>query len=82
MSNSGLTRRIALCAGGLAIVGMGLTVSCSAKQSPAPTDSTQNSIDSKAPTAKTPSGNSFAPSVKAPPAQTALPGNVNTGPGN
>jgi hypothetical protein len=80
MINSGLTRRIALCVGAVAIAGMGLTVGCSTKQSPAPTDSTQNSIDSKAPTAKTPGGNSFAPSVNAPPAVTALPGNVNTGP--
>ncbi len=42
----------------------------------------QRRCDSKAPAAKTPGANSFAPTVKAPPAMTALPGNVNTGPGN
>ena len=50
MENSGWARRIALCIGGLAIVGMGLTSGCSAtKESPSPTgDSpTSNSVDSK-----------------------------------
>ena len=75
MMNSGLTRRIALGVGGLAIVGMGLTVGCSAKQAPAPTEQIQGSVDAKV----TKSGNSVAPAVKAPPAPTALPGNVNTG---
>ena len=75
MGNYGLTRRIALCVGGVAIVGMGLTVGCSAKQSPAPTEPAKSRVDSKV----TKTGNSFAPSVKAPSAPTALPGNVNTG---
>ena len=75
MNTPPLTRRIALCVGGAAIVGMGLTVGCSAKQSPAPTEPAQNSVDAKV----TKSGNSFAPPVKAPSAPTALPGNVITG---
>ena len=54
---------------------MGLTVGCSAKQAPAPTEQTQGSVDAKV----TKSGNSVAPAVKAPPAPTALPGNVNSG---
>ena len=75
MNNSTLTRRIALCAGAVAIAGMGLTVGCSAKQAPAPTEPTQSSVDAKV----TKSGNSVAPAIKAPAAPTALPGNVNTG---
>ena len=75
MQTSSFTRRVALCAGGVAIVGMGLTVGCSAKQAPAPTEQIQGSVDAKV----TKSGNSVAPAVKAPPAPTALPGNVNTG---
>ena len=75
MTNSTLTRRIALCAGAVAIAGMGLTVGCSAKQAPAPTEPAQNSVDAKV----TKSGNSVAPAIKAPAAPTALPGNVNTG---
>ena len=74
MNTSPLTRRIALCVGGVAIVGMGLA-GCTAKQAPAPTEPAQNSVDAKV----TKTGNSFAPSVKAPSAPTALPGNVNTG---
>lgn len=79
MEKSGFTRRIALCVGGLAVVGMGLTVGCSAKQSPAPTEPVQNTVESKLPAntpAQIPAGpkNSFAPSVKAPAAATAQPG--------
>jgi PBP1b-binding outer membrane lipoprotein LpoB len=49
MENSGWARRIALCTGGLAIVGMGLTAGCSAtKESPSPTgDATTSKVDSK-----------------------------------
>jgi hypothetical protein len=42
-----LTRRIALFVGGLAVVGMGLTVGCSAKQSPAPNAPADSQVDSK-----------------------------------
>ena len=51
MDNSGWARRFALCAGGLAIVGMGLTAGCSAtKESPSPTGDPTTSkvkVDSK-----------------------------------
>ena len=49
MENSGWARRFALCVGGLAIVGMGLTAGCSAtKESPSPTgDPTTSKVDSK-----------------------------------
>ena len=79
MENSGWARRIALCAGGLAIVGMGLTAGCSAKESPAPSNSPAPSgMDSKI--SRTNGPGSFAPSNTAKQAPTALPGNVNTGP--
>jgi hypothetical protein len=80
MTNVSLSRRFALVVGGLAIAGMGLTVGCSAKQSPAPTEQTDNQVDSKR--AKDDSGadsgskNSYAPKVKAPAAPNAKPGNT------
>jgi len=85
MNTFHLTRRIALCAGGLAIVGMGVTAGCAAKESPAPTDSSQTSVSSNQvspttkairPTAKTPGPNGNPPSVNAPavPPATVLPG--------
>ena len=77
MQNSGLTRRITLSVAGLAVVGMGLTVGCSPKQSPAPTEQTENQVDSKRSVQKEPeakSPNSFKPQIKAPAAPTAKPG--------
>lgn len=79
MYASGVNRRIALFVGGLAVVSMGLTVGCSAKQSPAPTAPAQNSVDSKRPQVESggkPSNaqKPAAPPVKAKPAPTAAPG--------
>ena len=84
------TRRIALAAGGAAIVGMGALTACSSdtKEKPtetkAPTESRAPGSPSNAPTPtekKVGPGatNSFSPTVKARPAPTALPGNVVTG---
>lgn len=83
------TRQIALAAGVAALIGMGGLSACSTtKEKPAetkaPTETsapgTQNSPQptEKAPRIE-PGGNSFSPSVKAPSAPTALPGNVITG---
>ena len=77
MQNSGLTRRITLSVAGLAVVGMGLTVGCSPKQSPAPTEQTENQVDSKRSAQKEPESKpqkSFKPTLKAPAAPTAKPG--------
>lgn len=85
MSSSRMTRQIALFAGGLAIVGMGALSACgtSGKEAPSTTPSpTTTSAPAPSPTEKalTPGGgNSFTPTVKAPSAPTALPGNVITG---
>lgn len=79
MTHSILARRFALCVGGLAIAGMGLTVGCSAKQSPAPTAPVQNSVDSKMPQGESAgkASKSQAPQPpKAKPAPTAEPGNT------
>lgn len=80
MTNVSLSRKFALVVGGLAIAGMGLTVGCSAKQSPAPTEQVDTQVDSKrgnsdsAPDAAP--KNSYAPKVKAPAAPTAKAGNT------
>jgi hypothetical protein len=84
MMSGRLTRQIALCAGGLAIVGMGTLTACgkSGENAPSSTTSTTTSAPAPSPTEKavSPGGpNSFTPTVKAPPAPTALPGNVITG---
>ncbi|HEY5151794.1 MAG TPA: hypothetical protein VIJ23_18675 [Mycobacterium sp.] len=84
MTSSRLTRQIALFAGGLAIVGMGTLTACgkSKEKAPETTSPTSTSAPAPSPTEKavSPGGaNSFTPSVKAPPAPTALPGNVITG---
>ena len=73
---------VGLVLGGAAIVGMAaITAGCSRdedKPSPSPGGPTASPTE-KAPTL-TPGGpNSFTPSVLAPPAPTALPGNVVTG---
>jgi hypothetical protein len=49
MEKADLARKIALCAGALAIAGTGLTAGCSStKESKSPTgDPTSNSVDSK-----------------------------------
>ena len=79
------TRQIALVAGAAAIVGMGALSACSStKEKPAETKApTETSAPDPQPTEKAPriepGGNSFSPTVKAPAAPTALPGNVITG---
>lgn len=85
MTSGRLTRQIALVAGGLAIVGMGTLTACGKSKEKAPestTPTTTTSAPAPSPTEKavSPGGpNSFTPTVKAPPAPTALPGNVITG---
>lgn len=89
MLSARLTRQIALAAGAAALVGMGTLTACSStKEKPADTtapsasSSAPASSNAPAPTEKnlTPGGaNSFSPTVKAPSAPTALPGNVITG---
>jgi len=81
--SSTLTRKLALAAGGLAIVGMGALSACSSadKDKPAETTAPSQSSNAPSPTEKAVGGgaNSFSPTVKARPAPTALPGNVITG---
>lgn len=77
---SKFSRGFALMVGGLAIVGMGLTAGCSAKQAPSPTEQTENPIESKrsavpgvnVPNSQAP--NSFKPSLTAKPAPSKAPG--------
>lgn len=84
MWSTRLTGKIAVAAGTAAIVGMGALTACSSgtKEKPAetkaPTQSGSQSPASLAPTEKKSVG-SFAPSVTARPAPTALPGNVISG---
>lgn len=85
MKSGRMARRVALVAGGGAIIAMGTLTACSGSESPSPS-STTTTTTTVAPTptekAITPGGaNSFSPTVLAPPAQTARPGNErNTGP--
>jgi hypothetical protein len=90
MMSARLTRKLALAAGGVAIVGMGALSACSTETKDKPTEA-PSSPSSSAPASpsNTPSpteksvgpggNNSFSPTVKARPAPTALPGNVITG---
>lgn len=82
MKSGRLARRLALVAGGGAIVAMGaLTAGCSTTESPTPSSTTTTTTTTSVaptPTEKniTPGGaNSFSPSVLAPPAYTQDPGN-------
>ena len=84
MLSARLTRQIALAAGAAALVGMGPLTACSStKEKPAETVAPSSGSSAPAtPTEKNlkPGGaNSFSPTVKAPSAPTALPGNVITG---
>ncbi|HPX35813.1 MAG TPA: hypothetical protein PLH92_05110 [Mycobacterium sp.] len=83
MLSARLTRQIALAAGAAALVGMGTLTACSStKEKPADTTapSPSSSAPAVAPTEKSVGGpNSFSPTIKAPKAPTALPGNVITG---
>jgi hypothetical protein len=94
MKSTDVSARIALLLGGVAIIGMtAMTAGCSkdkdkpaettsptpSSSAPAPSSQAPASPTEKAPTL-TPGGpNKFTPSVLAPPAPTALPGNVVTG---
>lgn len=90
MVTSPTARRLALAAGAAALVGMGTLSACGTKDKPAevtpspspsatapvtPTDK----VLTPGPHAGSAPENSFAPTVKAPPPRTALPGNVITG---
>lgn len=82
MLSSRLSRRIALVAGAVAIAGMGSLTACSTatKEKPAETKAPSESSASPTPSpTEKKSVGSFTPSVKAPPAPTALPGNIVTG---
>lgn len=82
MWSSRLKRRVALVAGAAAIAGMGSLTACSKETKEKPAE-TKAPSESSAPATPSPtekkSVGSFTPSVKAPPAPTALPGNVVTG---
>lgn len=78
MWSSSMTRRVAVVAGAAAIVGMGALTACSTKEKPAEHQAPSSAPQAPAPTEKKSVG-SFTPTVKAPPAPTALPGNVITG---
>ena len=86
MNSGRFARRLALVAGGGAIIAMGaLTAGCSSSESPAPSSTTTTTTTSVAPS-PSPSptekninptgGNSFSPPVKAPPLPTGNPGNT------
>jgi hypothetical protein len=81
MKSDRMARRLALVAGGSAIIAMGaLTAGCGGNQSPSPSSTTTTTTTTSvapSPTEKSinPSaGNSFTPPVKAPPAPTVQPG--------
>ena len=80
MISSDALRKVALIAGAAAVLGTGALTACSSdKDKDKPAESSQSSTaPSVAPTEKANVG-SFAPSVTARPAPTALPGNVVTG---
>jgi len=79
MTSGRLARRLALVAGGSAIIAMGaLTAGCGGKEAPAPSSTTTTTTTSVSPTEKQVNptgGNSFTPPGYAPPAPTAPPGN-------
>ncbi len=80
MNSGRFARRLALVAGGSAIVAMAaLTAGCGTSEEPSPsTTTTTTSSVAPTPTEKnlTPGGaNSFSPTVKAPPPFTQAPGN-------
>ncbi len=89
---STLIRQLALASGAAAIIGMGALTACSSATKEKPAETTGPSKESSAPASPSSnapqptekkvgagSNNSFSPTVKAPPAPTALPGNVVTG---
>lgn len=80
--NSSLTRRVSAAVGGAAILAMiGFTAACGSEEKKAPETSTTTTTTTTAPSVEpteksiSPSGgNKFTPTVKAPPAPTAIPG--------
>ncbi|MBJ7340899.1 hypothetical protein [Mycolicibacterium sp.] len=84
MESSRLGRRLALFAGGSAVIAMAtLTAGCGGSESPSPSSTTTTTTSvTPSPTEKslTPGGpNSFTPPVKAPPAPTGEPGTHRNG---
>lgn len=77
MFSSRVIRQVALVAGAAAILGSGALTACAKEEKPAETKPS-TSAPAVSPTEKANVG-SFAPSVTAKPAPTALPGNVQTG---
>lgn len=79
MASARTAQRIALVIGAAALVGSGALAACSSeKKDEKPAEKPANSAPAVAPTEKKSVG-SFTPTVKAPAAPTALPGNVVTG---
>ncbi len=80
-----MTRRVAAGLGVAAFLSMGALTACGKSESPSPSSTTTTTTaPSVTPTEKglTPSGgNSFSPSVKAPPAPTGEPGTHRSGGG-
>ena len=94
MMSARMARRAALAAGAAALIGMGTLTACTQKEKPAEnsppsgssSSATVSPTEKGVPAAITPGAhagsgpqNSFAPTVTARPAPTALPGNVITG---
>ncbi len=94
MVSAPLARRMALAVGASAVVGMGMLTACGTEEKPAenPAPSSPSATAPVSPSVKSPGANrgpnagsskdyegSFAPTVTARPAPTALPGNVITG---
>lgn len=79
MWSARVVRQVALVAGAAAIVGSGALTACSTKEKPAETKpSSSTSAPALTPSEKANVG-SFAPTITAKPAPTALPGNIRTG---
>jgi hypothetical protein len=79
MSSTRLAQRIALLVGAAAVMGSGALAACSSeKKDEKPAERPAGEAPAVVPTEKKSLG-SFTPTVKAPPAPTALPGNVVTG---
>lgn len=77
MFSTRVLRHVALAAGAAAILGSGALTACAKEEKPAESKPS-TSAPAVSPTEKVNVG-SFAPSVTANPAPTALPGNVKTG---
>lgn len=78
MWSAGAIRKVALVAGAAAILSSGALAACSKEKPAEPKPSSSTTAPNVSATEKANTG-SFAPTVKARPAPTALPGNVITG---